>query len=63
MDKVRSMVKTRQDNNLTNHTSTVYDENETELLRPIELGAVCDENQTGQQHDWLYKCDRLQKWY
>lgn len=54
-------MKTRQENNVTNRTSAVYAENNTELLRPIELGEDCDENQIKQRHERSYKCDLYQK--
>ena len=36
-------MKTRQDNDVIDHIGLVYIKIETELSRPIELGAVCDE--------------------
>ena len=36
---------------MINHRGAVYDENEIELLCQIEPGVICDENQTGQQHN------------
>ena len=45
-NRVPTMTKTRNDNYVTNHIDMTYIENETELLWPIELGVVCDENQT-----------------
>ena len=36
---------------MTNCTYTVYVENKTELLRPIESGPIYDENQIGQRRD------------
>ena len=44
------MIETKQDNDVINHTSTVYDENEIGLSWPIGLGVNCDENQIGQLH-------------
>ena len=38
------MMKTKQDNNVTNCIDAVYAQNETQLLYLIILGAVCDEN-------------------
>ena len=32
MTKVRSMMTTRQENNMTNHTGAFYTENDTKLL-------------------------------
>ena len=40
----------------------VYVEIETKLLGPILLVAVCDENQTTQWRDWLYRCCLWWKW-
>ena len=50
-----TMMKTRHDNNITKHIRAIYAKNETQLLHPIELSAVCDENQIGQQHDLSYR--------
>ena len=38
------VMKTRQDNDLTDYTGAIYDENETKLSWSIGLGAVYDEN-------------------
>ena len=48
LDWVRFVIKTIQENNVINHTSLVYIETKTELLRPIKLGMVCYKNQIGQ---------------
>ena len=45
------MIKTKQDNDMSNHTSAIYTEKETELSWPIGPSAVCDENQLGIQCD------------
>lgn len=45
------MTKTRQDNDRIDHIGLVYAETKIELLRPIKLGAICDENQTRQRRD------------
>ena len=50
-DQVLSMMKTRQDNDMTNHIDTVYAKNDIELLWPIEPIVDCDKNQIGQLHD------------
>ena len=44
-------MKTRQDNDMTNHTGVVYVENKTKLSCSIEPSAVYDENKTGQRRD------------
>lgn len=41
------MMKTRWDNDMTDHTCAVYDENDIELFWPIGLGVDNDENQIG----------------
>ena len=47
-------MKTRQDNDVIDYTGLVYTKKETELLWPIGLGAICDENQIRQRRDWSY---------
>lgn len=41
------MTKTRQGNDVTNHTGSLYIENEIELLWLIWQGTVYDEDQIG----------------
>ena len=60
---VQSMMKTREDNDMTDHTSAIYVENEIELLWPIKLGMACDENQIGQWLDPFYRSSLHWKWY
>ena len=43
-DRVSSMMKTRQDNNMTDYTGVVYVENGNELSWSIISGANYDEN-------------------
>ena len=45
LDRVSSVKKTKQDNDMTDYTSVVYIENDTEMSWPIGSGADCDENQ------------------
>ena len=40
---IQSMMKTEQDNDVTNHIGLVYVETKTKLSGPIWLGAVSDE--------------------
>ena len=42
------MMKTKMYNDMTNHTSAIYTENDNELSQLIVLGVICDENQTEQ---------------
>lgn len=51
LDRVWSVIKTIQDNDMTNHISLVYIETKIELLRPIELSVGCYKNEIGQRHD------------
>ena len=44
-------MKTRQDNNATNHTSVVYVENKTKLSWPIRSSTDFDKNHIGQLYD------------
>ena len=54
-NQVQSMMKTRQDNDMTDHIGLLHSKIETELLGPIWSGIVCDENQIGQRLDNSYK--------
>ena len=45
-DLVRSMMKTKQDNDVTDHIGVVYAENETKLSWLIGSGVICEEDQT-----------------
>lgn len=55
-DRVRYVMKTILDNNMTNRTREVYVENDIKLSWPIRLGVVIDENQIRQQRDQLCRC-------
>ena len=44
LDKVRSMMKTRQDNDVTNRTCMVYTEHEIKLSWLIRSGVIYGEN-------------------
>ena len=46
LDWVWSEIETSHDNDVTDHTSVAYIQNDIELLWSIRSGAVCDENQT-----------------
>ena len=45
------MMKTKHDNDMTDHIGAVYTVNETELSWPIRQGAIYDKNQATQWHD------------
>ena len=45
-DRVRSVMKTRQDNDMTNRTGALYTKNDIELLWPIGLGVIYDKSKT-----------------
>lgn len=58
------MTKTRQDNDVIDHTSVVYVKNETKLSLSIKLGVDIDgsdKNQIGQLRDLSYICVLCQK--
>ena len=48
-------MKTKQDNDLIDHTGMIYAKNYIELLGPIWSGAICDKKKIGQQCDLFYK--------
>ena len=54
---VRSMMKTRQDDDIIDHTGVVYAKNKTKLSWPIKPTAFYDENHIGKWCDWTYRCD------
>ena len=56
------MIKTKQDNNITDHIGMVYADTETELSVPIWPTMIYDENHTEQQRDRLYRCGLHWKW-
>ena len=60
-NQVRSMTKSWQDNDVTDHIGLLYVETKTQLSWPIWLSVVCDVNQTGHRCDQLYKCDLHKK--
>ena len=45
------MTKTRQDNNVTDHTRVAYTENEIKLSWPIGPHEVCDKDQIGKRYN------------
>ena len=51
LDRVLCMKKIRQDNDMTGHVGLFYTKIKIELLGPICLGVVYDENQIGQRRD------------
>lgn len=42
LDQVRSMMKRRQENEMTERTGAIYIETEIEKLWSIKLGTICD---------------------
>ena len=59
---VQSVMKTRQDNDMIDYRGAVYIENDIKLSWFIKLGAICDEHQTWQRRDRLYRCGLRQNW-
>ena len=62
-DWVRSLMKTKQDNNMRDHIDVIYYKKETELLWPIGSSTICDKNRTAQRCDRSYKSGLHWKWY
>lgn len=50
-DKMQSITKTRQNNDVIDRKGVVSTEYNNELSRLIELCVVYDKDETGQQHD------------
>ena len=46
------IMKSREDNDVTNCIGLLYFKNKTELLWPIQWDTVYEEDHTGQQRDW-----------
>ena len=53
----KSVMKTRQDNDVTHRIGLVYVEKDTEHSGPMWPSVVYDKNQIGQRRDRLYRCD------
>ena len=59
---MRPVIKTKQDNAMTNSIGAIYAKNETELLWPTDqLSVTRDKNQIGQWRDWMNMCGLRQK--
>ena len=56
-DQVWSIMKTRQDNYVTDQTGAIYAEIETKLSLLIKQDAVYHKKLRGQRCDRLYRCD------
>lgn len=57
LDKMQSITKTRQDNDVTNCIGVIYTEKDIELLLLIRQGTIYDEMKIGEWHDQLYMWD------
>lgn len=44
LDRVRSVTKIRQNNDMIDHIGAVHSQNDTELSSQIKPGIVCDKN-------------------
>ena len=62
LDKMRSITKTRRDNNVTDCKGVISVKYDTELSRLIGQCAVYDEDETGQWLDRSYKLALHWKW-
>ena len=63
LDRVWFMMKTRQDNDMTDRAGVVYVKNKTKLSWLIKPSVVYDESQIGQRHDQSYRYNLRQKRY
>ena len=61
-DQVWFVMKTKQNNDMTDHTDAVYIKNEIELPWLIVPGLVYDEYQIGQRYDQSYRFSLCQNW-
>ena len=63
-DRVWSVTKTKQGNDMIDCIGVVYTKNENESSWSIESGAIFDENQIWKWCDWSYKSSlcRKQNW-
>lgn len=59
---MQSLMKTRADNDATDHTGAVYIKNGTKLLWLIRSSINSYEKKTIQLRDWGYKYNLSQKW-
>ena len=55
LDRMRSIKKTRQDNDVTNRTGVIFVEYDIELSRLMGHYAVYNKDETEQQCDRLYR--------
>ena len=62
IERVRSMIKTRWDNNMTGRMGLLYARKEIVLPWSIKLGTVYDKNQIGKWRDWSYSYGLQRKW-
>ena len=57
LEWVHSVEKTKQDNDVIDHTGVIYVKNDAKLSSSIRSDADCDENQIWQLSDLLYRYD------
>lgn len=62
LDKIRSIMKAKQDNDMTDHKGMISIEYNTKLLSPTRQCAIYEEDGTGQWLDRLYKSVLCRKW-
>ena len=60
LDQMQSIMKSREDNNVTNCIGVIFIEYNIELSRPIWLCEVYDEDETRQ---WCDRSNRVRKTY
>ena len=62
-NRVWSIAKTRQDNDMIDGIDVVYVKIRIELSWPIIQGAAYHKKQIGEWRDLSYRCDLFKKWY
>lgn len=55
LKKMRSITKTRKNNNVIDHKGVTFVKYDIEMLRSIGQCAVYEKDETGQRHDRSYK--------
>ena len=60
-DRVWYVMKTRQDNDMIDHTCMIYVKNDNEISYRMGSSAICDKNKSGQRRDRSYRCSLHKK--
>ena len=55
LDKMQSIMKTKQNNKVTNRKGVIFIEYDTKMSRPIEQCAIYDKDEIEKWRDWSYR--------